>query len=122
MPYPLGHGASWLMPARQVASRLTQQGKLASNTGRFFTCLLHWRSEAARGPCASHPSNSVLLSLSLLLRRSGIWSGGVIWSALQTLNLAGAFAETRFVKEGIQGMLLFVAEDASSKAGSQQPA
>ena len=39
MPYPLGHGASWLMPAK-VASK-AQQGKLASNTGRFFTCLLH---------------------------------------------------------------------------------
>ena len=67
MPYPLGHGASSVMPARQVASWLTPARQVV-------TFLLHWKSEAPRGPCASHRNKSVLLSSSLLPRR-GIWRG-----------------------------------------------
>ena len=45
--YPLGHGSSWLTPARQVVSWLTP----ASNTQEVrHLSILGWRSEAARGP------------------------------------------------------------------------
>ena len=95
MPYPLGHRASWLTPARQVAAGYLQQGKLASNTRRFHLSpsLGEWSSNQS---CCHYPC----------FPDGGIWPGGVTVSAPDSesgnrgSNPRRAFAETRFVKGG----------------------
>ena len=116
MPYPLGHGASW--PAKASWQAIPEGSSPVSFTGEV---------KQQQAPAPPIPAIQSCCPCPCFPDR-GIWSGGVTVSTPDSESgnrgsIPGrAFAETRFVKEGIQGMLLFMADDANSKAGSQQPA
>ena len=105
MPYPLGHGASWLTPARQVASWLTPARQVGKQQQKFFSHF-SFTGEVKQqgGPRASHPSKSCCPCPCSPDR--GIWPGGVTVSTTDSefgnrgSNPRRAFAETRFMKGG----------------------
>ena len=74
MPYPLGHRASELTPARQVAAGYLQQGKLASNTRRSSP--VSFTGEVKQQGGAPHPANQSCCPCPCF-PNAGIWPGDV---------------------------------------------